>query len=504
MLADAATEAARVATIADEKFKAGSAPRVEVLRTGADRERARADASLAAALVPAAAARLAIAVGPGGGQARVAQDWVATGKPELALADLDLAALQRGVAEHPILRWDRARIAAGAAHVRAEQRARWPTVTGDLTVNWRDPTLPATDVIAGIAFEAPVLSLRGGAIARARAEQKLAETTAETEQRRLAAALVDALGRAGGAGERSRTLATAVLPALDQAWRMNEEGYRDGRVDLLRLLDAQRCGSRRASRWSRRKRPGSGRWRTSSAPRVSASWAGALVRDGADRRWPFSRACARSRPAANTRPRPSPNGGPFTARRVETTDVTDVLELRGTVAPLPDRDARSPRRSPDGSSSCWRARAIASRGAAGGARRCQRPRRSGERGAGGPREDARPSVAMPTRRTRGPSGCTSTASLPARRSTTPRRAPRPRAPPRTRPRRFRSGRGDRSSAPPCAARSPASSSACPPPRRAGRRHARDSGRRGRRSQPAGAGLGRDGVRPGPDREGRAR
>ena len=240
LLADAATEAARVATIADEKFKAGSAPRVEVLRTGADRERARADASLAAALVPAAAARLAIAVGPGGGQAWVGQVWVATGRPDLALADVDLAALQRGVAEHPILRWDRARIAAGAAHVRAEQRARWPTVTGDVTVNWHDPTLPATDVIAGIAFEAPVLSLRGGAIARARAEQKLAETTAETEQRRLAAALVDALGRAGGAGERSRTLATVVLPALDQAWRMNEEGYRDGRVDLLRLLDAQR------------------------------------------------------------------------------------------------------------------------------------------------------------------------------------------------------------------------------------------------------------------------
>ena len=240
LLADAATEAARVATIADEKFKAGSAPRVEVLRTGADRERARADASLAAALVPAAAARLAIAVGPGGGQAWVGPVWVATGKPDLALADVALAALQRGVAEHPILRWDRARIAAGAAHVRAEQRARWPTVTGDVTVNWHDPTLPATDVIAGIAFEAPVLSLRGGAIARARAEQKLAETTAETEQRRLAAALVDALGRAGGAGERSRTLATVVLPALDQAWRMNEEGYRDGRVDLLRLLDAQR------------------------------------------------------------------------------------------------------------------------------------------------------------------------------------------------------------------------------------------------------------------------
>jgi outer membrane protein TolC len=235
LLADAATDAARVATIADEKFKAGSAARVEVIRTGADRERARADAALAVAAVPAAAARLAIAVGPAGGER-----WVATGKPDLGVADADLAALQRGVADHPLLRWERARIAAGAAHVRAEQRARWPVVTGDVTANWNDPSLPGNDLIAGLSFEAPVLNLRGGAIARARAEQKLAETTAETEQRRLAAALVDALGRAAGAGERARILANSVLPALEEAWRMNEEGYRDGRVDLLRLLDAQR------------------------------------------------------------------------------------------------------------------------------------------------------------------------------------------------------------------------------------------------------------------------
>jgi len=236
LLADAAADAAHVATIADEKFKAGTAARVEVLRTGADRERARAEAALAAAVVPAAAARLAIAVGPGGGGTR----WVATGRPDLALAEADLVALQRGTTDHPILRWDRARIAAGAAHVRAEQRARWPVITADVTANWNDPSLPGNDLIGGLSFEAPVLNLRSGAIARARAEQKLAETTAETDQRRLAAALVDALGRAAGAGERARILADSVLPALDQAWRMNEEGYRDGRVDLLRLLDAQR------------------------------------------------------------------------------------------------------------------------------------------------------------------------------------------------------------------------------------------------------------------------
>jgi cobalt-zinc-cadmium efflux system outer membrane protein len=236
LLTDAATEAARVATIADEKFKAGTAARVEVLRTGADRERARAEAVMAAALVPAAAARLAIAVGPPGAMTRS----VAIGRPDLALADAVLVALQRGVTDHPILRWERARIAAGAAHVRAEQRARWPVIAADVTANWNDPTLPGNDLIAGLSFEAPVLNLRGGAIARARAEKRLAEATAEIEQRRLAATLLDALGRASGAGERARTLANRVLPALEEAWRMNEEGYRDGRIDLLRLLDAQR------------------------------------------------------------------------------------------------------------------------------------------------------------------------------------------------------------------------------------------------------------------------
>jgi cobalt-zinc-cadmium efflux system outer membrane protein len=237
LLAAAATDTERVATIADEKFKAGSAPRVEVLRTAADRERARADAAFAAASVPAAAARLTIAIGGAGADGSA---WTASGKPELALADTGLATLQRGVADHPIVRWERARIAAGAARVRAEQRARWPIVTADVTVNWRDPTLPATDVIGGLSLEAPVLSLRRGAIARAQAEQRLAQTTADLEQRRLAASLADALGRASGAGERARTLASSVLPALEEAWRMYEEGYRDGRVDLLRLLDAQR------------------------------------------------------------------------------------------------------------------------------------------------------------------------------------------------------------------------------------------------------------------------
>ena len=108
-------------------------------------------------------------------------------------------------------------------------------------MNAHDPTLPGTDVIGGVSFEAPVLSLRGGAIARARAEQAFAEATLALGRRRLAAELADGIQRAKGAGARARALTADVLPALEEVRRMTEEGYRDGRVDLLRLLEAQRA-----------------------------------------------------------------------------------------------------------------------------------------------------------------------------------------------------------------------------------------------------------------------
>jgi outer membrane protein, heavy metal efflux system len=236
LFAEAAGDAERVAAIADEKFKAGSAPRVDVLRTAADRARARADAAFAAASVPAAAARLAIAMGDAGGAGLRAE-----GQPGLDRGAGELADLARLLPAHPVVQRDQARIEAAAAHVRAEQRLRWPAINAELAVNWHDPTLPATDVIGGLAFEAPVLSLRGGAIARARAEQALAETSAALELRRLDAELAEAYARAQGAGARARSLSTDVLPALEEVRRMTEEGYRDGRVDLLRLIDAQRA-----------------------------------------------------------------------------------------------------------------------------------------------------------------------------------------------------------------------------------------------------------------------
>jgi len=184
----------------------------------------------------AAAARLAIWVAPG-----EAASLQATGPAGFAGRPGDAERLFQELADAPALRRDRADVAAAGARVRLEQRLRWPIVNLILSVNQGDPTLPGTDVLAGVSLDAPLLSLRGGAIARAQAEQSVAETTLATDLRRLNAQLADAVARSDAAGARAAALARDVLPMLEQARQMTEEGYRDGRVDLLRVLEAQRA-----------------------------------------------------------------------------------------------------------------------------------------------------------------------------------------------------------------------------------------------------------------------
>jgi cobalt-zinc-cadmium efflux system outer membrane protein len=236
LLEAAATDAARVADIARERFAAGSAPRVDEVRTRGERARAHAEAAAALTVVAGASARLAVWLG-----ATPATPWRAAGVEVLGPLPAESEAFEQLASQHPTLRRDRAQTEAAKRHVRAEQRLRWPVVTAQVSVAQNDPTLPATDVAAGLSFEAPVLSLRGGAIARARAEQALAQASTDIDLRRLAAQLDDAYRASDGAALRARALEEEVLPALEEARRMTEDGYRDGRVDLLRVIDAQRA-----------------------------------------------------------------------------------------------------------------------------------------------------------------------------------------------------------------------------------------------------------------------
>ena len=233
----AAQDAERLFQIASEKFDAGTGPRLDVVRTRGDRARSAAEAETARSLVSAAAARLAPWIGADPGA-----ELVATGSPGFPPnVPLAVESLEQRLSDHPALRRDRAQAKAANFHMQNERRLRAPILIPQLSVNQFDPTLPGPDVIIGLSFDLPVLSLRGGAIARAQAQRAFAEMAAVVDERRLHADLLDACRRTEGANAKLHAFREQVLPAMKEARAMTEEGYRLGRVDLIRLLDAQRA-----------------------------------------------------------------------------------------------------------------------------------------------------------------------------------------------------------------------------------------------------------------------
>jgi outer membrane protein, heavy metal efflux system len=237
LLEAAASDANRLRDIADERFGAGSSPRLDSVRATGDSARARAEARAAALVIDAAGAQLGYFLGGSTETSRT------SGDPAIAasLPSLDVLDTANASVEHPLLARDGAAIRAAEAHVSAERRARWPVINGEVTVNWRDPTLGATDVIGGLGLEMPILNLRGGLIGRAQAQKALAQANRDLDAARLGTELRSAHARFAAASLRSRALRRDVLPTLEEARRMTEESYREGRADLVRVLEAQRA-----------------------------------------------------------------------------------------------------------------------------------------------------------------------------------------------------------------------------------------------------------------------
>ncbi|MFT3837037.1 MAG: TolC family protein [Myxococcaceae bacterium] len=237
LLAAAATDAERLASVAKERFDAGSAPRVDVVRAHAALVQAKADSATQSAAVGAAGARLESWLG------RSAGGWRPDGEAKFPARPPELSSLLDQMDSHPALRHDAERVAAAAAHLRAERRQRVPTVAAQVTVSAFDPTLPVPgrpDVIGGLSVDLPLFDQRQGLIARAEAEQRLAVEQSSGDRVRFEAQAKDAFVRAAAASARVTSFESEVVPSVQQARTMTEEAYRDGRVDLLRLLDAQR------------------------------------------------------------------------------------------------------------------------------------------------------------------------------------------------------------------------------------------------------------------------
>jgi outer membrane protein TolC len=235
LFAERARDAQRLLGIATEKFNAGTGSRVDIVRATADRATAAAEAESARRDVAAAAARLSTWIGADPREAL--EPAGEPGYPANAIA-LDSLSPSRA---HPVLRRDEAAIAAASSHVTSERRQRWPLVVPQVTLNQFDPTLPGPDLIVGVSFDLPLFNMRGGEVARAQAEEQVARAQASWDSRRLTAETFDAYRRLQAADAKLRALKDQVLPAMREAETMTEEAYADGRMELTRVLEAQRA-----------------------------------------------------------------------------------------------------------------------------------------------------------------------------------------------------------------------------------------------------------------------
>lgn len=103
--------------------------------------------------------------------------------------------------------------------------------------------------VAGASVPLPLFDKRQGAIAEARIRLDQSHSQQEATERRLRAALTQALHDHDIALLEAKTLAENALPAAKDAAAAVEEGYRLGKFELLNVLDAQRTNAELRARY---------------------------------------------------------------------------------------------------------------------------------------------------------------------------------------------------------------------------------------------------------------
>ncbi|MFO0746101.1 MAG: TolC family protein [Myxococcota bacterium] len=237
ILSAAVADASAVLKVAETRYDAGSGARVDIVQAKATLARAEAERAAGDGAIAAASARLARWLGRD-----PSEDLIAAGDPPdpgTALAPLD--ALRQRLAGHPALARDAGAEAAARAHEAAERRQRWPLVEAQVTVNQFDPSFSGAELVVGLALELPVFDRRDGPIARARAEEARASASAALDAERLDAEATAAWREAETARRRLAALARDVLPAAREVAAMTREGFASGRLDLLRVLEADQA-----------------------------------------------------------------------------------------------------------------------------------------------------------------------------------------------------------------------------------------------------------------------
>jgi len=239
--AASADRSERLRTAIADSFREGRVPRLDEVRVSAESALAEAERAAAQEAEASASSHLALLMGfspetrlvtPGGDPARP--------EPEPALAAFLEQVRRRSPA---LLRGERER-AAAEARLRLARRLRWPRLSLSGGANWNDPTQPGTDAWLGLEVGIPLGG--GAAVSLATAERDGEASRVEGERRATLDVAQAAWRGAHAARLRLEAIEEQVLPAAREAADLTALAYREGRVDVFRLLEAERSRSEAA------------------------------------------------------------------------------------------------------------------------------------------------------------------------------------------------------------------------------------------------------------------
>lgn len=235
---DLAARRARSEQIAAERFDAGAAPRLDVVRTHADASRASTDAAARARAVAAARERLLGALG------RASEPGAAlttAGDPSLRADVPSLSELEAALDAHPRSQRASGSVRAATAVVEREDRARWPLIGLELGTNDFYAAGNGPDAHVALLFDVPLFDLDAPAVRRAVAQRDVSLAESDTVRRDLVAALRSAHELALAADERARSLLEDVQPAMEEAADLAVASYAEGRLDVFGLIAADQA-----------------------------------------------------------------------------------------------------------------------------------------------------------------------------------------------------------------------------------------------------------------------
>lgn len=233
--AESAARAARNSDAVKALFDAGRAARVDAARAESEALLAAGEKEAAEQSVETAVSELGILIGRAPGEPMKTSGETPAPSQEGPLEDW----LARAIASSPEVRVQEQRALAARKRLDLAHRQHLPGLAFEVGADFDDPTQPGVDKFAGATLTFP---MDGSARVRLASFEFDRETLELDRVKRSATADVESAWHSAIAARiKFENLDKAALPVAREAAELTLLGYQEGRLDLFRLLDAERA-----------------------------------------------------------------------------------------------------------------------------------------------------------------------------------------------------------------------------------------------------------------------